>query len=167
MIAEHPFAATLAQMRRSPENGGGFARLNEQQKWEWHADTYAFRRVCLGAAADDLSPCDPDRKWFNEHLVGIAERFYRAKHAEQSRICRNSTRDANAIRFADAERWRNSAEGREFLGHPVYRSYPTADIGEIREALGVTAREFSPTAEQMAEGRRELGLEPREPETAE
>jgi hypothetical protein len=157
--AEHPFSATLEQMRRPLDQGGGYARLSDQQKWEWHADIYAFRRVCLGAGPDDPTPCDPKREKFNEHLVGIAERFYRAKHAELSRQCKADTDARNAIRFADGERWRNSKEGKDFLGQPVYRRYRDSDISDLHADLGLSAREFSPTLEQMAEGRRQLGLE--------
>jgi hypothetical protein len=159
LSADHPFAATLDQMRRPLEQGGGFARLSDQQKWEWHADTYAFRRVCLSAAQTDATPCDPDRRWFNEHLVGIAERFYRAKHAELSRQCKADTDARNAIRFADAERWRNSKEGKDFLGQPVYRRYRDSDISDLHADLGLSAQEYNPSPEQMAEGRRQLGLE--------
>lgn len=110
-------------MRKPADQGGGFARLNEQQKWEWHAEVYAFRRVVLNVPESErTSPCDADGKWFNPHLVGIAERYHRLQIGEQKRRCQASTRDANAIRFADAERWRQTREGREFLAgarHPL------------------------------------------------
>jgi hypothetical protein len=78
-LTPHPFADTLARMRRE---GGGFASLTEHQKWEWHADVYAFRRVMLGISPEERrSPPDSEGRWFNETLIGIAERFYRHKHA--------------------------------------------------------------------------------------
>lgn len=90
MSAEHPFAATIEQMRRKPEEGGGFARLNDQQKWEWHADVYAFEKIVLNR---ECSPCDPNNRWFNAHLVRIAERYYRAKFIEP-RERANAVRDS-------------------------------------------------------------------------
>lgn len=57
--------------------------------------------------------------------------------------------------LTEAEEWRNSAEGRRHIAnaHKAWRSMP---------ALGVIVREFCPSAEALAAGRRALGLEPEE-----
>jgi hypothetical protein len=76
-LTPHPFAETLDRMRRE---GGGFASLTEHQRWEWHADVYAFRRVTLGVSPEERrSPTDHQGKWFNATLIEIAESYYRRK----------------------------------------------------------------------------------------
>jgi hypothetical protein len=191
LTVEHPFAATLAQMRKRPEDGGGFARLNEQQKWEWHADTYAFERLVLGREG---SPCDPDGKWHNPALVAIAERYYRAKFVEPRQRNSQARDDDQLGGRALVNAWARSKgfdsideyaerNGIELLGeHGAYVQatqeivaravakkqrewgWPAAgktSLDEVRRDLGLTATpEKKWTAEEMAAGRRELGLEP-------
>ena len=93
MTIEHPFAATLAQMRKKPDQGGGFANLNDQQKWEWHADVYAFEGLVMNRQG---SPCDPGGRWHNAALIGIAERYYRAKYIEPRERARAAREEADA-----------------------------------------------------------------------
>jgi hypothetical protein len=60
-----------------------YAELSEAEKWEWHADTYAFRRIVLRAPLSErTSPCDPEGVWFDAELVreaecGLCERLFR------------------------------------------------------------------------------------------
>jgi hypothetical protein len=88
-----------------------YARMPTPLRWQWHAQVYAFRRVVLGIAADvHTSPCDPEGAWYDEPMVIAAERSLRTKFAEQSIRCRASNEAYNAIRFADAEAWRQQRD---------------------------------------------------------
>ncbi len=78
----HPYAATLAQMRKPAKEGGVFASLNDQQKREWHADVYAFNRIVLGRDGPNecnSTPADPRGEWRDEGMIEIAGRYWRAK----------------------------------------------------------------------------------------
>src|SRR6185312_5035486 len=48
-----------------------YGQLTDAEKWQWHADVYAFRRIVL-EADEQTSPCDPDGEWFNEELIRAA-----------------------------------------------------------------------------------------------
>jgi hypothetical protein len=48
------------------------------EKWRWHTDVYAFRRVYLGITAT-TSPVDPNGNWHDPALVEPAERRKRAE----------------------------------------------------------------------------------------
>lgn len=106
--------------------------MSTPEKWAYHTEIYALRRVILGVVHDEhTSPVDTDGKWFNADLVEAAERRLRDKHAKQSEACKADTEARNAIRFADAERWRNSPEGKEHLlgSRPNRRRVRPADYG--------------------------------------
>jgi hypothetical protein len=63
-----------------------YSSLSIVEKWEWHADVYAFRRVYLGIY-DTKSPPDPNGIWYNVDLVDAAERRKRegqGKHPPSS-----------------------------------------------------------------------------------
>jgi hypothetical protein len=112
-----------------------YAKLSVPQKWQWHAEVYALRRVMLGVSHDErISPCDTKGEWFDERLVAAAEQRYRARIAEQLRVCRTSTDAANAIRFAKAETWRSSAD-------VVSRVWGFDQPRATAQSMGVTARE--------------------------
>jgi hypothetical protein len=84
-----------------------YARMTVPQRWQWHAEVYALRRVMLGVPNDtDTSPCDPQSVWYDRNAVAIAETKLRAKLAEQSQRCKANTDTENASRFAEAEAWR-------------------------------------------------------------
>lgn len=53
-----------------PSGVPGYASLTTAERWQWHAHTYAWRRVFLGVA-DSLhtSPCDPNGEWFDAEMV--------------------------------------------------------------------------------------------------
>lgn len=119
-----------------------YAKLTVPQKWQWHAEVYALRRVLLDVSHDEhTSPSDPKGEWFDGRLVAVAEQRYRDKHAEQVRKCRASTEAANAIRFADAERWRNSPEGKEHL------------LGTRRRHEGIRHEDYGLRATEVANGK--------------
>ncbi len=47
--------------------------MTEGERWAWHSDVYAFRRVVLGTSPDEkTSPPDPEGKYFDEGLVRAA-----------------------------------------------------------------------------------------------
>jgi hypothetical protein len=86
------------------------ASMTVPQRWKWHAEVYALRRVVLGVPpGEHTSPCDPNGQWYDEAAVAAAEASLRARFAEQSRRCAADTATANAIRFADADAWRRRA----------------------------------------------------------
>ncbi len=52
-----------------------YALMTEGERWNWHSEVYAFRRVVLGASPDEkTSPPDPEGVYFNEDLVRAAAR---------------------------------------------------------------------------------------------
>jgi hypothetical protein len=93
----HPFAATLSQMASN-----GFASLNEQQRWEWHADVYAFNQVMLGRKD---SPADPRHLWFDAARVEIAVQYYRAKLDPREAQRRVRSNDSQREGRALVNRW--------------------------------------------------------------
>lgn len=128
--------------------------LSEPERWQWHAEVYAFRRVYLGTSIEDrVSPCDPDGRWFDAFLVRAAETRMRETIARVERERREADRNARAEqqrRFALAAEWRRSEAGKAALA---------GNFRQIGAALGVTAREYKPTAEQLRAGRAALGLD--------
>jgi len=50
-----------------------YSTLSIAEKWEWHADVYAFRRVFLGIY-DTTSPPDPTGVWYNADLADVFEK---------------------------------------------------------------------------------------------
>src|SRR6185312_12502636 len=50
-----------------------YGQLTDAEKWQWHADVYAFRRIVLEVPPDEqTSPCDPGGEWLNEELIRAA-----------------------------------------------------------------------------------------------
>jgi hypothetical protein len=56
----------------------GIATFDEFELWYWHAYTYGFRRVVLGAF-EFTSPIDPEGRWYGDDQVRAAERYYRKR----------------------------------------------------------------------------------------
>ena len=57
-----------------------YALLSESERWLWHADVYAFRRIMLGISEHiQSSPADPNGQWFDARLIAEAERRLHAK----------------------------------------------------------------------------------------
>jgi hypothetical protein len=72
-VSEYQFQPALDKQKAT-----GFASLTTTEKWEWHADVYGFRRVCLGIHAEQkTSPCDQSGKWFEPARANVAEAHYR------------------------------------------------------------------------------------------
>lgn len=165
------------------------------EQWDWHAEMYAFRRVVLGLD-EPTSPCDAEGKWFHPQLIDEAAKRLRDKRTvavEARRHAGNEAMEREAVRVKD--RWardrgyRDCADyqererldridaasniARSFLAMAEARnreafSEPAAlDRAEALRDLGVTAREYKPTPEQLRAGRIALGLEAAEPEPGE
>ena len=154
-----------------------YGQLTDAEKWQWHADVYAFRRIVLEVPPDEqTSPCDPGGEWLNEELIraaaarlqlrrdrGRMERkrvLDEQRHREGRALCDAWARKRGYADFATAEKagvkWSEvAASFGSIKTIPGERYTKAAD-------LGVTAREKTWTAEEMARGRRELGLEPDE-----
>jgi hypothetical protein len=160
-----------------PRPRKSYSEKTTAEKWAWHTDVYAFRRVTLEAPDEEVtSPCDTEGKWFNADLVNAATRRLREKRrlAARSRrqssdmelegrdLCNRWARENGFPDFEAAERagqnrvdvvkWIVAKAGKAMPRGPQWRG--TADD------YGVTAREFNPTAEQMAAGRRDAGIDP-------
>jgi len=81
MSETHPFADMLKQMRK--KGSGGFDSLSVTQRWQWHADVYAFRHVMLDVRADvHVSPADPKGEWYGPGMVECCVAYYRRKYIE-------------------------------------------------------------------------------------
>jgi hypothetical protein len=84
-----------------------YGDMSIPQRWQWHAEVYALRRVLLGVTPDvHTSPCDPKGVWYNERDVAETEAALRSRIAEQSQRCKGDTEARNASRLAEAEAWR-------------------------------------------------------------
>lgn len=166
------------------------SEMSVPEKWKWHAEVYAFRRVFLGVPATlSTSPCDPDGKWFDPHAVDAAEQRLREKHrAETVMYERQRERDEIAKGWRNDQRtsrqivdeWAQARGFTDFRGYVAHGGIDYADAlvqvalsalaagrmpGEpnakfdphaVAEALEVKAREYNPTAEQLAAGREQL-----------
>jgi len=152
-----------------------YGQLTDAEKWQWHADVYAFRRIVL-EADEQTSPCDPDGEWFNEELIRAAAARLQLRRdrgrMERKRVLDEQThREGRALCDAWARK-RGYADFATAEKAGVKWSEVAASFGSIKTIpgerytkaadLGVTAREKTWTAEEMARGRRELGLEPDE-----
>jgi hypothetical protein len=67
------FQPALDKMRRK-----GYAALSENERQQWHADVYGFRRVALDQW-QQTSPVDETGTYFDSRKVDIAEKHYRRK----------------------------------------------------------------------------------------
>lgn len=157
--------------------------MTDPEKWLWHSEVYAFRRIVLGAPVEQqTSPPDPDGKWFDEGLIrASAARLGENKTQASARrraaidadmgraICNGWARDRGFADFA-------AAEAAGHLPREVVASIAAISAAKAMPAgprgrwsgtaadLGVKAREYAPTPEQLRDGRVALGLEAPEPE---
>jgi hypothetical protein len=150
-----------------PQDRRPYSQLSQAEKWEWHADVYAFRCVYLGIV-QMTSPCDPDGAWYNQGLIDAAIARKRREIAERTRdqhvasmardhyarsvgftswSDRHDAIARNMARYAAAEEWRNSQAGQQAL-----KGFQTP-----AQALGVKAREWTP--EEMSQARAQLGFD--------
>lgn len=161
-----------------------YATMSVAERWQWHAETYAFRRIVLGVD-EAHSPCDPEGRWFAAPLVDAASAQLAAKR-DSARRRRERARSADDEREgrAVANRWAQERGHRDFEDYRLAEridyseackrvavsilaaaKMPAAPRGELQagdtaRALGVTAKPWQPTPEQLRAGRIELGLEP-------
>lgn len=149
--------------------------MTSTERWQWHAEVYAFRRVQLEVSVEErTSPCDPDGVWFDERLVNEATRLLRDKRERGFRR-REWARADEAAREAPAicAAWARSrgypdfaaAEADGYDKFDVGRSIQEASAieaprGSVAQSLGVRAREYRP--EELRKGRIALGLESEE-----
>jgi hypothetical protein len=173
---------------------GKYSKLSVPDRWKWHADVYAFRRVFLGVSRDErTSPCDTDGKWFHEQMVDDAERKLRINLTANIQARKEAQTKANAIRARELLTKWVKQQGYDdidtycFVERVDYtemcvryvRSLPgpravwdlpsgkVKDPHELARSLGVKAREY--TKEELRAGRIALGLEQpdNEPDAAE
>lgn len=156
-----------------------YATLTTAERWQWHAEVYAFRIISLGEdRTERRTPCDEEGKWYDERLIGEAERRLRNMRAIKS--AKHARDDSSAFEALDVENeW---ARQRGFVDFENYKTVERIDHIEAccrvirsfiaampqmpgREtkphkaaaALGVKAREY--TKEELRAGRVALGLE--------
>ena len=109
-----------------------YAMLTEAERWQWHTDVYAFRRVVLGKPVSDrTSPCDPDGDYFDEALIRVAC-ARRMDKRERARRQREEQHDGWG-------RYREAAEYREAWAHQLgYKSfaqmYAIGLVAAVRDA---------------------------------
>ena len=163
------------------------SQMTVAEKWQWHAEVYAFRRVVLGVSRDvRTSPCDESGQWFNAERVDAAERRLIAKREPPDKRQRDAqmARDGRAAANAWAQTQGYSDIDAYMHGERLYdehgqldwsvaclrvavsilKASPNApnakfDPHDAAAALGVKAREFNPTPEQMKAARQELGID--------
>lgn len=111
-----------------------YESLSINEKWEWHADVYAFRRIFLNVPRDEYtSPCDPNGEWYDETLVAAAERRKRIKLDDERKAREKYASDparGRNRRLSEAEMIRG---GRAVLhewatkrGHKNFKEYMAA-----------------------------------------
>jgi hypothetical protein len=123
-----------------------------------------IRRLCI----EDISLTRTPAAVQDTQRAERQEARHRADEDMRREGCDLINRWARARGFADVDamaeargvHW--SASYREHIGEelaaaPIARLSPRA--GDIARGLGVTAKEFTPTPEQLADSRRDLGLE--------
>ncbi len=152
------------------------SQMNTGELWQWHAEVYAFRRVVLGISRDvQTSPCDEAGQWFNAERVDAAERRLldqrqsRRLHDEQmvreGRAAANAWAQARGYLDIDEYVFVERIDWSEALRRVCHsilasKSMPgEPDATFDAAALGVKAREFNPSAEQLKAARQELGID--------
>jgi hypothetical protein len=168
-----------------PSGKKSYAELTDGERWTWHTGVYAFRHVTLGRPIAPGSPPDPEGKYFDKNRVEYEVRRLRDEaqpppplfdpHGEVLRregvaICNefarargwpdfNTAFEAGAISYTDVIR---SIGGPQRMPGEPATEY---DLTNLQKDLGLSAKEFNPSAAAMARARRELGLdEPSAPE---
>lgn len=179
--AEH--IAALRELVHDPKQN--YAVLTPDQRWQWHAYDYGWQRIFrFVERAVNVSPLDPDGKWFNGLMADRAEAFWNEVR-NAAREQRKMARGEELIREGrdKCNRWAREHGYRDFEeAYAAGRTYTEVAIAEIAHgqaelarklgrdpavrgtkfqslasALGVKAREY--TAEEMAEGRKQVGIE--------
>lgn len=130
-----------------------FSELSVAEKWLWHSNVYAFRRIVLGVPREEtVSPCDQTGVWFDESMVAEAEKRLLEKRGAHRR--RRVPLLDNPAELANLDRLKRLQDELE-----VQRGRRAGNIGRHAAAtLGVRiVREYTP--EEMRAGRIALGLE--------
>jgi hypothetical protein len=171
-----------------PNGKKTYAELDLQERYAWHTGVYAFRHVTLGQPIEPgTSPTDPNGEFFDRTAIEVEVVNLRQKRARMRRagtkpdddvlegraICNAYARsrgfvdfdtafDAGAISYADVVRSLLAAGGglRRMPGSQQPAEYNLADL---QKDLGVTAKEYAPTAAEMAASRAALGIVEPEP----
>ena len=163
--------------------------MTEREKWQWHTDVYAWRRVRLGAAREEqTSPPDPKGVWFNADMVDAAERMLQQK-VEGQAAARTKQRDdamlaeagqvkntwARQHGYADFEDYRarhglddvdatcNIARSliaaAVIKGKEAFAELGDRDPNALLKALGVSAKERIYTPDELRRARIALGID--------
>lgn len=155
-----------------PQGSKTYSQMTEAERWAWHTDVYAFRRVYLGIY-DTISPCDDDGRWFDVGLVNAAEIRKREKQKEAP-----TTKFKDREAFARAAGFSSWLEREDAIARQKEREQrglawqaenaAAMRAGALRQVgaaarLGVTAREWTP--DEMDRARAELGLTDSPPES--
>lgn len=167
-----------------------YSQLSNGEKWVWHAEVYAFRRIVLGVPVEQrTSPCDEDGQWFDEGLIrAAAARLLDKRERGKRRSQRASDAEQIAEGRAIATRWARKqgfdsmddyvdAERIDWSEALKRVSVSILSANKVQEPsrgrwrgtaadLGVTAKEFNPSPEEMAASRRHLGIDPPRDEPA-
>jgi hypothetical protein len=160
-----------------------YEAMSTAERWQWHADVYAFRRVVLGIAPEEhTSPCDVEGKWFDEVLVSEAERRLRNRRAVKYSANRRDDSDVWEARGVE-NKWAQDRGYNDFEHYKLVeridhvdacvrvansfvaamQKMPGSDDRKLNDphavaaTLGVKAREYTP--EELRAGRIALGLE--------
>jgi hypothetical protein len=77
-------------------------------KWAWHAEVYAHRRVHLGVPLDEkTSPADPAGEWFNEELIRAAAEKLQAKRRQKRELIFTENELTDRAEFAQLKGYPN------------------------------------------------------------
>lgn len=176
--------STIGQTDRHqmPKRRKPYGELDTAERWLWHSEVYAFRRIVLMVdEAERMSPCDPEGLWFDEQLirqaaVRLRDQRDRGRRRREMILSETAQREGRALitawarskGYADVDAYA-AAVGIEWID--AYREFAVERAALVANkfrdgsqkfdaaaSLGVKAAEFAPTAEQMAAGRAALGL---------
>lgn len=100
----------------TPSGKKSYSELTQAEKWQWHADHYAWRVVYLDAPFDEpRTPADPEGVWFDKQLAHAAVAKFREKRdgARLRRFAQHSSK-LEAEGRAICDRWAQSKGFRDW-----------------------------------------------------
>lgn len=166
-----------------PNGKKSWAELDLQERFDWHAQTYAWRHVRLGIPLEKgNSPVDPDGKWFDEAAIHReiaklrppkpADTAGEEERRKGRAICNEWAQQRGFVDFAAAERAghtiaqviRSIGGAKRMPGEPEAPEY---DLANLQSDLGLAAKEYRPTPDQMRDARAALGIPEPEPQPQE
>ena len=162
--------------------------MSVEERFAWHTEVYAWRRVRLGVSRDERSsPPDPQGVWFNADMVDEAECRLRQTIDGKLQAAKAQdladAREASAIEdgwaqkrgYADFEDYKAREQinhvdaacnvARSLIaaallkGKEAFGEPDAADPKALLKALGVTAKEVDYSPETMRRARIALGIE--------